>query len=236
MGLALLGAVACTTTVEPEKSEPVTSIDSPALDQSLPVAPPSDQVQAAILEQPVEEETVQSLAPSDAKPLELPDPLPAIASGSPAAAETAPAESDAHVDAPAGSISIEDEVTVVPDAAAVTTDQAGEIDVAPEQPTALVAEIVESADDSETNKQLPIEPQKKPLEFHVGGQARMLMGLDNLSSDVSEADIAKTITIDIRRDKDFRYYYDPLQPLEVPAGETVKFIVRNIYVDSSDCW
>ncbi len=64
----------------------------------------------------------------------------------------------------------------------------------------------------------------------------MLDAMRHRSTSVDEADIAKTITIDIRRDEEHRYYFDPLEPLEVPAGETVKFIIRNIHVDSSDCW
>ena len=64
----------------------------------------------------------------------------------------------------------------------------------------------------------------------------MLDALQHVSAGVDETDIAKTITIDIRRDEENRYYFEPLEPLEVPAGETVKFVVRNIHFDSSDCW
>ena len=101
-------------------------------------------------------------------------------------------------------------------------------------PNETVGESVAAS--SETGNSNETGTSVLPRRLHVGGQSRMLDTLQHRSAGVDQANIAKTITIDIRRDEENRYYFDPLVPLEVPAGETVKFVIRNIHVDSSDCW
>ena len=119
-------------------------------------------------------------------------------------------------------------------ACSANVEPAAEASTLPESPNETVGESVVAS--SETDNSSETGTSALPRRLHVGGQARMLDAMQHLSAGVDEADIAKTITIDIRRDEENRYYFDPLEPLEVPAGETVKFVVRNIHFDSSDCW
>lgn len=113
-------------------------------------------------------------------------------------------------------------------------EQAAEANTLPKSSNEAVGESVVASSETDTSSgtTAPVLPRR----LHVGGQARMLDAMQHRSAGVDEADIAKTITIDIRRDEQNRYYFEPLEPLEVPAGETVKFVVRNIHTDSSDCW
>lgn len=111
---------------------------------------------------------------------------------------------------------------------------AAEANTPPKSSNEVVGESVVAS--SETDTSSGTTASVLPRRLHVGGQARMLDAMQHRSAGVDEADIAKTITIDIRRDEQNRYYFEPLEPLEVPAGETVKFVVRNIHTDSSDCW
>ena len=146
-------------------------------------------------------------------------------------------ESGSPVTAEEISVIMEAQPAATPEASQAqpgNTEQAAEASTLPESANEAVVETTaasrETGDSSETGT------STLPTRLHVGGQARMLDALQYRSAGVDEADIAKTITIDIKRDEEFRYYFEPSEPLEVPAGQTVKFVVRNIHTDSSDCW
>lgn len=222
MGLLVLAAAACSANVELESSSPVTSAEIPGIMEAQPPAPPAaSQVQPANIEPVKEKESGESIRTDIAKPMELPDTKASAEFVVPASEQpkkldpSAASEVDATV-----SISVEEE--------------AAEASTLPESPNENVGESVAAS--SETDNSSESSTSVLPRRFHVGGQARMLDAMQHRSAGVDEADITKTITIDIKRDEEYRYYFEPLEPLEVPAGKTVKFVVRNIHVDSSDCW
>ena len=101
-------------------------------------------------------------------------------------------------------------------------------------PNETVGESVAAS--SETDNSNETGTSVLPRRLHVGGQARMLDAMQHRSAGVDEADIAKTITIDIRRDEENRYYFEPLVPLEVPAGGDGSSSLSVNSCHSSDCW
>ena len=51
----------------------------------------------------------------------------------------------------------------------------------------------------------------------------------------ADAEVAKTIYVDIKRNGDYRFIFDFDGPLTVPAGEKVKFVVTSTFADT-DYW
>jgi len=75
-----------------------------------------------------------------------------------------------------------------------------------------------------------------PIRLYIGGQARFLSTLEGLIDVDPDEPVAKTFRIDILIDDQNRYYFTYDQPLVVPAGERVKFIVYNTHFTPDECW
>ena len=229
MGLLVLATAACSAGLGPGSGSPVTPDETPVVEAPQPPVPPAaSQFQPTSIEPAAEEESRERIEPGIARPMEL----PAIEASAGIVVPTAEqptklGTSGASKVDTATSVSVKVE-------AATTNEPSAEVSTRPQSPNESVAEPIAAS--METDSSSETATSILPRRLHVGGQARMLDALEHRSAGVSEADIAKTITIDIRRDEEYRYYFEPLEPLEVPAGETVKFVVRNIHFDSSDCW
>ena len=75
-----------------------------------------------------------------------------------------------------------------------------------------------------------------PTPFYIGGQARLLSTLEGLIDVDPDETVVKTFKIDILIDDQNRYYFTSDQPLVVPAGERVKFVVYNTHFTPDECW
>ena len=75
-----------------------------------------------------------------------------------------------------------------------------------------------------------------PTRFYIGGQARLLSTLEGLIDVDPNEPVAMTFRIDIMIDDQNRYYFTSDQPLVVPAGERVKFVVYNTHFTPDECW
>ena len=62
--------------------------------------------------------------------------------------------------------------------------------------------------------------------------------LEDVSTEAADDDgpIAKTIYIDITWDENYKYIFDFEEPLTVPAGKKVRFIVTNTFTNPDECW
>ena len=229
MGLLVLATAACSAGLGPGSGSPVTPDETPVVEAPQPPVPPAaSQFQPTSIEPAAEEEPGDRIKPGIARPMEL------TATKASAGIVVPTSEQPTKIGTSGASkVDTATSVSVKVDAA-TTNEPSAEVSTRPQSPNESVAEPIAAS--METDSSSETATSILPRRLHVGGQARMLDALEHRSAGVSEADIAKTITIDIRRDEEYRYYFEPLEPLEVPAGETVKFVVRNIHFDSSDCW
>ncbi len=56
------------------------------------------------------------------------------------------------------------------------------------------------------------------------------------SEAVDDGTVAKTIYVDITWDENYNYIFEFDEPLTVPAGKRVRFIVTNTFTDPDECW
>jgi hypothetical protein len=105
----------------------------------------------------------------------------------------------------------------------------------PPQASAAVATTVDQ--DTSSSATAQTEPEDTdPIRFYIGGQARLLSTLQGLIDVDPYESVAKTFRIDILIDDQNRYYFTSDQPLIVPAGERVRFVVYNTHFTPDECW
>lgn len=104
-------------------------------------------------------------------------------------------------------------------------------------PQASTAIATTGDQDTGPNATTQTEPEDTgPTRFYIGGQARFLSTLEGLIDVDPDEPVAKTFRIDILIDDQNRYYFSSDQPLVVPAGERVKFVVYNTHFTPDECW
>ena len=104
-------------------------------------------------------------------------------------------------------------------------------------PQASTAITTTGNQDTGPNATTQTEPEDTgPTRFYIGGQARLLSTLEGLIDVDPDEPVAKTFKIDILIDDQNRYYFTSSQPLVVPAGERVKFVVYNTHFTPDECW
>ena len=104
-------------------------------------------------------------------------------------------------------------------------------------PQASTAITTAGNQDTGPNATTQTEPKDTgPTPFYIGGQARLLSTLEGLIDVDPDETVVKTFKIDILMDDQNRYYFTSDQPLVVPAGERVKFVVYNTHFTPDECW
>ena len=104
-------------------------------------------------------------------------------------------------------------------------------------PQASTAITTAGNQDTGPNATTQTEPKDTgPTPFYIGGQARLLSTLEGLIDVDPDETVVKTFKIDILMDDQNRYYFTSDQPLVVPAGERIKFVVYNTHFTPDECW
>ena len=113
------------------------------------------------------------------------------------------------------------------------------IEVSGQATTPQASTVIATTGDQDTGPSATAQTEPEdtgPIRFYIGGHARLLSTLEGLIDVDPYEPVAKTFRIDILIDDQNRYYFTSDQPLVVPAGERVRFVVYNTHFTPDECW